>query len=276
MAGNGYTEADCLALVERSPAAVAAHDRDAWLGLFASDAVVEDPVGSAPQRRVPGGKDPLVGFYECFIAPNTVRFLPGRDIVCGLHVMRDLSLEITLSPRVTVQVPMHLLYELKEEAGELKIARLAAHWELAAMARQQRSRGIASLGTGIVSTWRLLRHLGPSGLAGFARARHSVGDAGRALVPEFCRRFTGGDSQGVLRLFESPDAPVHFPWAGQELTAEQFVALAGELHADKVIAAGRVVSATLQCRTNGEEHTGVGLFVFREDALTVAELRCYW
>ena len=38
-----FTEDDCIALVERSPAAVAVHDKDAWLGLFARYNLVEDP-----------------------------------------------------------------------------------------------------------------------------------------------------------------------------------------------------------------------------------------
>ena len=35
MTSSDFSDADCLALVERSPAAVAAHDKAAWLSLFA-------------------------------------------------------------------------------------------------------------------------------------------------------------------------------------------------------------------------------------------------
>ena len=53
---EGFTEADCLALVERSPAAVAVHDKAAWLALFARYNLVEDPVGSAPSEPRAGGR----------------------------------------------------------------------------------------------------------------------------------------------------------------------------------------------------------------------------
>ena len=42
------TRDDLLATVERSPAATAAHDKAAWVGLFSADGRVEDPVGSRP------------------------------------------------------------------------------------------------------------------------------------------------------------------------------------------------------------------------------------
>ena len=144
MDGKGHDADDCLRLVERSPAAVRAHDKQAWLALFAIHHVVEDPVGSTPHRTgVPGnrgrqrGAAPLSRFYDTFIAANDIRFHVDRNIVCGLHVVRDLTIEIAMSPQVTVHVPMHLLYELTEEGGELRISRLAAHWELWPMLRQQ-------------------------------------------------------------------------------------------------------------------------------------------
>jgi hypothetical protein len=54
-----------LAVVERSPACVAVHDRAGWLDLFSDDAVVEDPVGSAPAPKASGV---LGRFYDTFIA----------------------------------------------------------------------------------------------------------------------------------------------------------------------------------------------------------------
>ena len=128
---------DCAALVERSPAAVAAKDKSAWLSLFARYNLVEDPVGSDPQ--ISGVYDRRTGyrslarlsrFFDTFIAPNTIRFHVDRDVVCGLHVLRDLTIEITMSPTLVVRVPVHLLCELTIDDGALKIFRLAAHGEL--------------------------------------------------------------------------------------------------------------------------------------------------
>ena len=52
-------------VVARSPACVAAQDRDGWLALFTRDGVVEDPVGAAPNHREVLGR-----FWDTFIAGN--------------------------------------------------------------------------------------------------------------------------------------------------------------------------------------------------------------
>ncbi len=169
--------ADCLALVERSPAAVAVKDKAAWLALFARYNLVEDPVGSAPQisgiydRRMGyRGSDRLSRFFDTFIAPNTIRFHVDRDVVCGLHVVRDLTIEITMAPQVVVHVPVHLLYELTLEGDVLKIFRLAAHWEFWPMLKQQAASGWPFVRVGSASALRLLQHMGIAGMAGYMRA----------------------------------------------------------------------------------------------------------
>jgi steroid delta-isomerase len=62
-----------LAVVERSPAHVAAHDRQDWLALFGDDALVEDPVGSPPHC----GRAAIREFYRA--SAGAVRLeLEGR------------------------------------------------------------------------------------------------------------------------------------------------------------------------------------------------------
>ena len=126
-----FTRDALIAHVERSPKAVAAQDRTGWLNLFADFAIVEDPVGSHPhvaglydRRSGHRGNGPIARFYDTFIADNTVLFHVERDLVCGPYVMRDLDLEPGGLGR---RVPMHLLYEMVEQRGELKVRRLAAH-----------------------------------------------------------------------------------------------------------------------------------------------------
>ncbi len=196
--------ADCLALVERSPAAVAAKDKAAWLALFASYNLVEDPVGSAPQitgiydrRHGYRGSDRLGRFFDTFIAPNTIRFHVDRDVVCGLHVVRDLTIEITMSPQVVVRVPVHLLYELTVEDDALKIFRLAAHWEFWPMLKQQTASGWPFVTVGCASAVRLLRHMGIAGMAGYMRALSSVGAAGKEQIARFVRYFNSGRCGGT-------------------------------------------------------------------------------
>ena len=80
-----FSKDQMLAVVNASPAAVAAHDKSQWLGLFSRQGIVEDPVGSAAHVRKAGlqAVDPLDPFYETFIAPNDIRFEVERDLVCG-------------------------------------------------------------------------------------------------------------------------------------------------------------------------------------------------
>ena len=75
-----------LTFVGRSPAAVAAHDKAAWLGLFARYSLVEDPVGSRPCVSRPSDSThngPLARFYDTFIAANDIRFVVERDMIGG-------------------------------------------------------------------------------------------------------------------------------------------------------------------------------------------------
>ncbi|MBK6288403.1 MAG: nuclear transport factor 2 family protein [Gammaproteobacteria bacterium] len=169
-----------LAFVERSPAAVARHDRAAWIALFAADCVIEDPVGSRP--HIAGDRRVIERFYDTFIEPNIIEFRHGRDYVAGLQVLRDLSLEIRMAPRVVIRVPMYLVYELCREGGELRIRRLAAHWELRPMLMQLLRCGIRGLPPALALGWRMIRLQGPGGTLGFMRAWRSVGTAGKSAV----------------------------------------------------------------------------------------------
>jgi hypothetical protein len=278
-----FTAADCLALVERSPAAVADHDRDAWMQLFARYSLVEDPVGSAPHiigifDRQSGYRsaDRLRRFYETFIAPNTIRFDVYRDIVCGLHVVRDLTIEITMAPHVVVRVPMHLLYELTVEDNVLKIFRLAAHWELRPMLRQQMTAGWQSLKVGNASALRMMRHQGVAGMAGFMRALRSVGDAGKAHVERFAQYFNAGNVAALESLFAAPDTLIAFPHASRYLSISACADEGGALKFGKLLAAGNVVSATMDYSRAGESHQGVAFFELDIRRLLIVAASFYW
>lgn len=158
------------ALVERSPSCVAAHDREGWLALFSADAVVEDPVGSAPAPKAGG----MLGrFYDTFIAPHDIRFEIRRDHFLGNDVFRDAVIHTRVRPGVEVEVEAYLLYQLEERDGELRVRRMAAHWTLAKMtavamglgprawvamnglfARMVRLMGAAWIGAYLSSLWR--------------------------------------------------------------------------------------------------------------------------
>jgi hypothetical protein len=275
--------ADCLALVERSPAAVAARDKAAWLQLFARYNLVEDPVGSAPQisgiydrRTGYRGSDRLGRFFDTFIAPNTIRFHVDRDVVCGLHVVRDLTIEITMSPSVIVHVPVHLLYELTVEDDELKIFRLAAHWEFWPMLKQQTASGWPFVAVGSASAARLLRHMGVTGMVGYMRALSSVGAAGKEQIAHFLRYFNAGDAVALGSLFARPDIEIAFPHAGQRLAIADCARQGGEMQFSKQLAAGNVVSATVVYQRADQTFHGVAIFELDSRSLRIVALSFYW
>jgi len=278
-----FGDADCLALVEQSPAAVAAHDRSGWLALFAHYSIIEDPVGSAPHitgiydaRTGFRGRGVLGRFYDTFIAPNTIRFHVDRDIVCGLHVVRDLTIEIAMSARVTVRVPAHLLYELTVERDALKISRLAAHWELAPMLRQQMASGAPFLAVGIAALARLWHHQGLLGMAGFVRAMRGVGEAGKAQVQRFAGYFHAGNVAALEGLFLNPAIAIAMPHARRNLSIAACVAEGGTWRFTKVLAAGNVVSTTFAYQLAGQRHDGVAIFELDKRSLRIVALSFYW
>jgi hypothetical protein len=278
-----FSDAHCLAFVERSPAAVAAHDEAAWIALFANYSVVEDPVGSAPHvngvydaRSGYRSRERLHRFYQTFIAPNTIRFLVDADIVCGSHVVRDLTIEITMSPGMVVRVPVHLLYELTVEDAALRILRLAAHWELWPMLKQQIGAGGSEAGVGSAAGARMLRHFGITGVVGFLRALRSVGEPGKVRVEAFRRHLNAGDAGALQALCLNADMEVACPHAGTELTLQAFARQVSGMQFSKLLAAGNCVTATLDCQYAGRHYHGVALFELQRSSLLVTRLALYW
>lgn len=262
---------DCLALVEQSPAAVAAHDKRAWLGLFARYSLVEDPVGSRPCVARPGDSPhngPLARFYDTFIAANTIRFNVERDMVGGDAVVRDLSLDITMAGGARVVTPMHLVYELVDEGGELRVFRLAAHWELSATL-QQRSGGMGAF-------WRMLRYLGVGGVIGFLRALSSVGEDGKRAVQACETAFNQRRQSGLAQLFATGHSPVRLLTAGETLAASELLQLGDTLRFTKTLAAGDFVSSSFELDREGEVLRGVAFFRFNRRTLKITGLDIYW
>jgi len=99
-----FSDQEKLALVKASPEAVAQHDKTAWLNLFTTDALVNDPVGSKPHV----GHAQIGRFYDSFIAPNKITFAPEHDTVCGDTVVRDLTIVTILLTGLTVPVATHI------------------------------------------------------------------------------------------------------------------------------------------------------------------------
>lgn len=234
------TPAELRDAVLASPRAVAAHDRSAWVGLFTRDAVVNDPVGSAPHT----GHEAITRFYDTFIAPNDIVFDVAHDFAGPATVLRDLTITITMPTGARVRVPMHLRYELAEEDGELRIRYLAAYWELLPMIGQLLGTGPAGWRAGARLGGLLLRNQGVSGPIGMARACAGIGKTGKRIASRLCAAAAAGDTETVAGLTGGRD--IVRLWSGEVVTPAELVARSCGLRQGKTLAAGRSVTVSIE------------------------------
>lgn len=267
-----------LEAVEQSPIAVAAQDRDGWLEMFARIAIIEDPVGSAPHisgiyDRVAGrrGDDALCRFYDTFIDGNHIEFLVEKDYVMGNKVLRDLALKLQVNG-MQATVPMHLLYELIAERGELKVQRLAAHWEFLPMTRQM----LGSNWRGMLGyANRLIRRLGIAGVLGFSKAMRSVGGNGKALVAAFIEANNAQNLTGLEALFDPRARGIAFADDEEPRPPSQFLHKGVHLSASKLLSAGNRVSCSLQIEQSGHRRSGAALFEFNWKTRKIDSVQCF-
>ncbi|TCJ99213.1 nuclear transport factor 2 family protein [Nocardia alba] len=259
------TDEDLLAAVRASPRAVAAHDKDAWVGLFAEQAAVHDPYGS----REHIGPDAIARFYNVFIAPNAIAFRVDRDLVAGYTVVRDLHIETTMSTGATVTVPMHLRYDLVGTDGGWRIARLAAHWELGVMIARLLRTGPSGLLAGAKLGPQLVAELGIGGALGMMRALRGVGGSGKRRVRRLFAAAASGDSGGVRALLDERTV-IELP-AGHTVSVAEFADRARDMKWDKMIAAGRTVSVSVRVAASN----GVAFVEFAPDRPRITAVRVF-
>lgn len=270
--------------VMKSPAAVQAHDRKAWISIFAKQNVVEDPVGSRPHhngvfdaksgRR---GNGALERFFDTFIAPNEISFHVDRDIVCDNHVVRDLTIEIKMSEQITAHVAMHLLYELTEENGELKVSRLAAHWELWPMIKQLLSKGFACAGVLNALGIRMMSIQGLGGAVGFMQGFKGIGVKGKDSVMAFADALSNHQLSDMMDLFSGNNRGISFPYGGMQYSPDEIVdQVRAKLSVKKLLAAGYIISCSIELELDGQSHHGVGLFEFNAKTKKLDRVDLYW
>jgi hypothetical protein len=192
-----------LAAVERSPQAAAAHDRAGWVGLFTADGRIEDPVGSRPHR----GHAQIGRFYDTFIGPRGITFHRDLDIVFGTTVLRDLELEVSMGPAVTMYIPALLRYDLREANGDWKIGRLRAYWELPAMMLQFLRTGRRAASPALQLSRGLLANQGLRGTAGFMAGFRRAGARHKGLAEAFLGAVSRNDKPAAARAL-TPSAPI--------------------------------------------------------------------
>ncbi len=270
--------------IEKSPAAVKDHDREAWLAFFAKHNLVEDPVGSKGHHSgcfdAKSGtrhRGALERFYDTFIAPNQITFHVNRDIICGYHAIRDLFLEITMSDKVTIEVPMHIIYELTEEEGEIKAYRLAAHWQLWPMIVQLAGKGLASLGVLSSLGTRMISIQGLGGLIGFMQGFRGIGNQGKETVMAFTQALNNKSLATMMSLFSAANQGIDFPYGGEHFAPDTIIDhVDAKLSISKQLSAGYVSTCSFALERNGDTKNGVAFFEFNAKNKKIDAARFYW
>ena len=104
----------------RSRAAVTAGDRDGWLGLFAEDAVVQDPIGPSPfdpEGAGHRGIEAIANFYDTVIASSeAIDFEITDSYLCGDEVA-DVGIIRTTLAGGTHQAVVHGVYTYRSNGA---------------------------------------------------------------------------------------------------------------------------------------------------------------
>jgi hypothetical protein len=279
------TSEELLELVSRSPAAVASHDKQAWLDLFSQLAVVQDPVGTAPHRRTAGDagaapeEDPLGRFWETFIAPNRISFTAYQDIVIGDEVVRDVSIRSELPSGLSIEVPAYLLYRTTDEDGEARIDALMAHWELRSLLRQVISRGLAGLSTLIQLGWRMLKIQGAAGVLGYLQGiSRGIAGRGQRAVRAFASALNARDEKTLVGLLDGDETLIEYP-AGVGESAHEFLTGAGRdlrIEVSGLTSAGWWSSCAFHADRGEVTHRGVAFFEFNPKTRRIRSARFFW
>ena len=114
----------------RSRQAVAARDKDAWLAVFAEDAIVEDPIGPSvfdPEGLGHRGHDAIAAFWDKAIAPTTkIEFFFRDTYQCGDEEANVGHILITTGEYQTTAEGV-FTYRVNAEG---KMVALRAYWEM--------------------------------------------------------------------------------------------------------------------------------------------------
>jgi hypothetical protein len=131
------TEHPVHAAGRRAREAAMARDKEAWLALFADDAIVEDPVGPShfdPEGKGHRGRDEISAFWDKAIAPNKLEFNFIDTFQCGNEEANVGNIVITTGGyQVTAEGVF--TYKVNDE-GEL--VALRGYWELDRTAKTAR------------------------------------------------------------------------------------------------------------------------------------------
>lgn len=112
--------------------AIEAKNGDAWVALFAENAIVEDPIGPSmfdPEGAGHRGRDAIRAFYENVIGPNdAIVFTIRESIACGSEVANIGTISTTLPGGDAIVHTDGVFTYRVNEANE--VVALRAFWEM--------------------------------------------------------------------------------------------------------------------------------------------------
>ena len=117
----------------RSRQCVHAHDKAGWLGLFAEDGIIEDPIGVSPlDLRGEGHRTPAEreAFWDTNIANSDIKITIHDSYAAANEVANHLTLDIVVTPggRKFRQQTRGIFTYRVDERGKIKALR--GYWEL--------------------------------------------------------------------------------------------------------------------------------------------------
>lgn len=127
---------------ERSAEYAMAKDKESWLGLFADDAYLADPVGKSmldPEGNGHEGKDAIERFWDNVIARANLTLVASQRIACDDTCVAVLQATNDLGGGVKTVVDMVGLYQVGEDG---KLRSLKVYWDFDKLLRQLKSLGL--------------------------------------------------------------------------------------------------------------------------------------
>jgi steroid Delta-isomerase len=124
------TERPAHAAGARSREAVRAKDKDAWLAVFADDAIVEDPIGPSafdPEGKGHRGRDAISAFWDNAIAStDNIEFNFHETYQCGNEEANVGNIVITMGGH-QITAEGVFTYKVNDEG---QLVALRAFWEM--------------------------------------------------------------------------------------------------------------------------------------------------
>ena len=137
---------------EKHPALVASEssaefamtkNREGWLGLFAEDAFLADPVGKSildPEGQGHRGRTAIARFWDSVIANANLTLEASQRIVCDNTCVAVLKATNELAGGIKTTVDMVGLYEVRNDG---KLTSLKVYWDFNQLTAQLQPQGFS-------------------------------------------------------------------------------------------------------------------------------------